>query len=208
MAIYNEILVGRFNRFLQKLTAIKGNAPVPQLAGEVMPVIALFNGAENRYLEGWNRFGIADQQSAVAAQNSVFRLRNPTAVNVLAVIEKITLANQNAAAAVFQVNIGATGADLGTNDSAFTSRLDARSQVAHPSLIFSRANNVTPVGFTFWNSQLPTGAGSIVDLVLYENQEITIMPGDAIDFATGAVNLQLNASIIWRERFIEESERT
>ena len=57
LAIFNEIENARYARMLQKLSGVKGNAPVRQLAGEVMAVLPIFNGAENRYLEGWNRFG-------------------------------------------------------------------------------------------------------------------------------------------------------
>ncbi len=37
MALFNEILVGRYNRFLQRLLSMKGHPPAPQLASEIQP---------------------------------------------------------------------------------------------------------------------------------------------------------------------------
>jgi len=36
MAVYNEIGIGRWNRFIQKLTDIKGSPPARQLASEIV----------------------------------------------------------------------------------------------------------------------------------------------------------------------------
>src|SRR5438034_3476406 len=88
MARFNEILVGRYNRFVQKLLSMKGDAPVPQLASEFQPIIPTFSGVENRYLEGWDRFSITLSQTAVAAQTNGLQFRNPAGSNVIAVFEK------------------------------------------------------------------------------------------------------------------------
>src|SRR5260370_12541687 len=107
MAQLNEILVGRVSRGLQKLFGIKGSSPVSTMAPEVMPIHPLFNGVENRYLDGWNRFGADFNQPAVAASQGGIRLRNPATSNVIAIFEKIAMAN--AVAGVLQapfINIG------------------------------------------------------------------------------------------------------
>jgi hypothetical protein len=54
MAKYNEILTGRYNRFIQKLFSMKGPAPAPQLSSDIAMQMSFFNGVENRYLEGWD----------------------------------------------------------------------------------------------------------------------------------------------------------
>src|SRR5438445_12035826 len=57
MAAFNEILSGRYNRFLQKLLQIKGGPPAAQLASEVGAQITLYHGSETTYLQGWELFG-------------------------------------------------------------------------------------------------------------------------------------------------------
>src|SRR6266851_4747570 len=66
MARFNEILVGRYNRSLQKLLSMKGQAVMPQLASELQPTFSFFSGAENRYLESWERFGNRQPPAALA----------------------------------------------------------------------------------------------------------------------------------------------
>src|SRR5437899_9413190 len=90
MALYNEILVGRFARGIQKYFGAKGSPPIKQLAGDLYIVHKLFNGAENRYLEGWSRFGWVAGQAAAVGNKSAVRLRNPPTSNVIAVIERIS----------------------------------------------------------------------------------------------------------------------
>jgi hypothetical protein len=202
MARYNEILVGRYNRFCQKLFAMKGEAVAPQLGNEITPVWLFFNGAENRYLEGWDRFGVWQQQANVAAQTSAAQLRNPTGSNVVAVVEKVvvvpSLADQP------QLSHGPQGADLGTVDTATFARWDPRGRT-NPSLIFSRANNVTGIANT--KAQLGLAAQTSGDFIITDIQEVTLLPGDALRVNSIAVNLTLSVAWWWRERALEESER-
>jgi hypothetical protein len=92
MARFNEILVGRYNRLLQKLYSMKGPVPAPQLASEISTTFNLFNGPENRYLESWALFQRAIIFAAVAAQVNAVRLRNPAGSNVVGVVTLIQLA--------------------------------------------------------------------------------------------------------------------
>ena len=70
MARFNEILVGRYNRLIQKLFGMKGDAALFQFSTEMMAVLPMFMGNENRYLESWTLFGLSLQQAAVAANTS------------------------------------------------------------------------------------------------------------------------------------------
>src|SRR5260370_38399849 len=88
MARYNEILVGRYNRMLQKLFGMKGGVVAPQLASEISAAFPLFSGVENRYLESWNRFTSVVNQVALAGTPAQCQLRNTTS-NVIAVIDKL-----------------------------------------------------------------------------------------------------------------------
>lgn len=205
MAKYNEILIGRWNRFIQKLTGIKGEPPAAQLAGEISFTHPIFHGVENRYLEAWNRFGISTGTSAVAAQNSGFRFRNPKTSGAVAVVEKIVQYNPSAAVLAFQVSIGTTNADFATSVSASTTRLDARLQTVHSIMSLSIGNNVVAVGFPFLGGSI-ANAGPPLERILFEEQEITVLPGDALDFTTITVNVALNTDIVWRERVLEEGE--
>src|SRR6266403_5793977 len=90
MAIYNEILVGRYNRGLQKLFGIKGTPPVRQVAGEIQPSYPLASGEEDRWLQGWNTFWASTAGIVGAAGNTpVFRMTNDVGSNIIAIIEKI-----------------------------------------------------------------------------------------------------------------------
>src|SRR5258708_10109219 len=113
MAKFNEILVGRVNRGLQKLFGIKGGPPVPTLASEVMPVHPLFSGRENRYLEGWNTFALTRGQVAVAGITPVVRLRNPVGSNIIAIFERLLVLNFNTTSAPI-LRSGTTNTDLPT----------------------------------------------------------------------------------------------
>ena len=90
MARFNEILAGRLNRAIQKFTSMKGEPPAPQLSGEMVPVFPLFWGAENRYLEGWQRFGFLILPNAAGVGNvNAYRLRNPAKSGVVAVVDVV-----------------------------------------------------------------------------------------------------------------------
>src|SRR5467141_5154557 len=91
MARFNEILAGRYNRFLQKLFQLKGGPPAAQLASEVMPVFPFFSGVEHRYLEGWYRYYGQLSVAAIAAVGPSYQIRNPLNSEVVAVIERLTL---------------------------------------------------------------------------------------------------------------------
>src|SRR2546429_2309050 len=127
MAIYNEILSGRHNRFLQKLFSMKGRVPSPQLSSEIQVSLPIFNGIESRYLEAWNTYGMAVSLGASAANMSGWRLRNPSTSNVVAVIEQIQVGNEEQANRnSFQVEVELSAADLATVDAVAVVPLDNR----------------------------------------------------------------------------------
>jgi hypothetical protein len=202
MARFNEILVGRVNRSLQKLFGMKGGPPAPQLATEVQPVHSLFSGVENRVLESWERFSITLGPTGGAGQQAAVRLRNPAGSNLIAVIEKVTLASgasQNVAMQIQQ-----TGVDLTTLAVMTGARLDARSRPT-PSAIMSSTTNYVSASRINWESQFPANSG--VDEILDNDQELTLLPGDDMTWFSGVVAVQLLVSVMWRERFLEDSER-
>ena len=202
MALYNEILVGRFNRLAQKLLSMKGPAALVQLRGELGLNIPLMHGVENRYLEAWDRFGFAGGSAGVAAQSGCVRLRNPGASNVVAVVEYSNAFSQTVAASFFNLQLAATNVDFAGPTTGF--RLDARGrtnstcQVSTSGTGTSLVNNISQIANQASNSQ---------PFILDENQEITLLPGDALQIFNVTVNQDTRGAFIWRERFLEDSER-
>lgn len=211
MAKFNEILVGRFNRAVQKLTGIKGGPPTAQLGSEILPVFPFFWGVENRYLESWNKFGLAFSINAVAANLSGFRFRNPSGSNVIAVIEKLNFDNISAGAEGVNVILG-QGGDLSVVSAG--TRMDARftPNFGTGANIITSQQNTTPTlpltntaTMAFVNLGLTS---SQVDVIINHDQQLPCLPGDLWQFSGSAVNQNLTGEIWWRERFLEDSERT
>lgn len=210
MAIFNEILSGRFNRALQKLTGIKGGPPVRQLGSEILPIIPLFFGVENRYLESWQRFGQGFIIPANAGFNSAIRFRNPTVNNVVAVIEMIQFSVDNAVSVDLRIEGPTpTTTDLGSIGTANVTRFDARGQQS-PSIVVSSQNTaaIGSNGNTSWQAFLGPSAAILFNAINDDNQEIPLLPGDAIQIRDATVNTNLACTVWWRERFLEDSERT
>lgn len=211
MARYNEILVGRYNRFLQKLFAMKGGPVAPQLASEIAPAFPLFSGVENRYLESWNLFGFRVAIAAVALNASGFRFRNPAGSNVVAVFTKLgfTLGSGLAASTIL-INLGAGVADLTTPFANSNARMDPRGS-ASPQLIIS-TQSTTPAVPAISASAASIGvvnlaASANYDFIVTDLHEFPLLPGDELQCANTVVNNPIDAAVFWRERFLEDSER-
>ena len=201
MARFNEILVGRYNRLLQKLLSMKGPASLVTLSDEAMAVFPLFSGVENRYLEGWDRFRITWNPSAIVGQTLSTQLRNPTGSGVIAVLEQIS-ASAGALVGVDISQQGGNPADLAVIGAGF--RLDPRTKRVATSLVISSG-----AGAILANNQyrisVPTGVPD-VQVIITENQEWTLLPGDAIRFTAEATNVAIGIDCCWRERILEDSE--
>lgn len=208
MARYNEILVGRYNRFIQKLMGMKGDASLFQLSTELQVALGMFNGVENRYLESWDRFGIRFFVAGGGAGNaSKVRFRNPAGSNVMVVFEKLLFAVSTGAASVPVLSNGVAAADLATPFVTTTSRLDPRGR-ASPSVSLSTDNASGVANLANVLSALALTGPIQYDYILFEDQEIPILPGDALQVINNTLNTQIDISVMWRERFLEESERT
>ena len=208
MAIFNELQAGRLNRGLQKLTGIKGRASVRQLGTEILPVFSMPLGAEFRYLEGWNLFGIAFSQNAVAANNSAFRLRNPAANNVVAVITQLVLVNFGAAEQINVEGWVAQTADLATDVTSSVTRFDARLSASGSTSLRVSVQNTAPLA-GFGNTPAFIGLNTEAEYPIIQDahQELPLLPGDAMQCRATVVNTALAGYIWWRERFLEDAER-
>ena len=206
MARYNEILVGRYNRFLQKLFGMKGGAVAPQLASEIAPTFPLFSGVEHRYLESWNHYKSFAQVPAVVAQNDAFALVNPVGSGVIAVIERLvfvddTISNQAFNESITRNGVGGNLANVSPGIS-----IDSRN-LGNSSCAFSSINNVAAGAIIINRYTAPQALGVELDVIKTVNQEMTVLPGDRYLWTTLTVNSISIVNLTWRERVLEDSER-
>lgn len=209
MAKWNELQVGRFNRFAQKLFSMKGPANLDQLANDLRVVYPWPTGSEDRYLQGWDLFTVDTSPAAGGAGNvTVAQIRNPVGSNVIAVITRAqwfeALATNAGAGASCQFYKARTVdfANLRT-----ASPLDPRGRQG-PTCIISDAFIVPgaiPAGGVGM-SVLTMPANSVGDFFL-AGDEIVLPPGTAFIDISGNVNTGTNYNFRWRERFLEDSER-
>ena len=195
---FNEILVGRLNRYVQKLLMIK-NTALRGLAPDLQTILPLFSGTEDRYLQGWFRFG---QEFLIAAQGagnlSTARLRNPS--GVVAVIEWVGVDN-GAGATGFTMQLSPQTTDL-ANPGTANNRMDPR------------GNPTTSMKMSFGSLTAVQSGGATVHAFSATSpsyqftQEFTLLPGDVFQVIGDGANAALNVSMIWRERVLESSEST
>lgn len=211
MALFNEILEGRYNRALQKILSMKGRPVTPQLAGEIIPVLPLFWGREFRYLEEWRIFGSRGGTAAVAAQDSCGRINNPAGSNTIAIIEGLKfwcgVANSES---VIEYSNTASG-NLGN---VFTGAgLDNRFQpsgsgTGGSALQLSTGNNVAQGTHTIFDDLALATAGNISpEIIAHEDLEIPLLPNSDLQIRTITVNTTFSMSVRWRERVLAEGER-
>ena len=201
---FNQILVGRLNRYVQKLLQIK-NTALLDLSPSLQPVLELETGVEDRYLQGWVRFAVTTTVNAVAAQTASMQLRNPAGSNVIAVMEKINVLP--GATSLCRWEVFPQSADFSTPVSTNSSRLDARAQPG-ATLQVSQGTRTNFPGNTAVFRELATTTLSETPFIVTTNQEITVLPGDAISLDLELVNTQCSFAAMWRERVLESSELT
>ncbi len=213
MAQYNEILVGRFNRFVQKLFGMKGGPPVPQLSGDIQVSQPIFHGSENRYLESWNQWQVGILVPANVGNISQVRLTNDIGTNVIAVLEKVAVSVSIAQEVdIAQINFSAlvaghlpilTGAATFAQDSRQGSPQNPSPQ-ASLQASFSNVSNVlaTVVG------RVQLLALTTLDLILTEEQEQPLLPQTQWQIQCTVANTAMLVWAQWRERVLEEGERT
>jgi hypothetical protein len=202
MAKYNEILVGRYNRYLQRLLSMKGDPPAPQLAGEIAPQFEIEQiAAELRFLMQFDRYIGGPNSIATGGVTSSTQIDNPASSGVIAVIEKWQISTDVATRVDLSVSYAAITAE--TNVFAMV-RVDGRTKNTNCPIRISSGT-----GFT----SLPTGVGgfylpanSEIELVQDQNQELVISPGQSWRIVTTAVLVNLYTVMIVRVRALEEGE--
>lgn len=206
MGHFNEILTGRFNRFVQKHFSMKGREGAPTLAADIGMTMNFQSGIENRYLEGWDHFGFTTLSAAFAANLNSPQLRNPVGSGVVAVVTR----------AVYNVTVADPTCTLVFSRNATTDQPSPHSAQGwdnrgrpSSSIILSDnsgaarvaiANQINIAGF---NAQ----ANVSLEMIL-PGLEVPLLPGEIIAIQSGAVNVAVLYTWWWRERALESSELT
>lgn len=207
MALYNEILVGRFNRYLQKMLGMKGGPPAPQLSSEIQPVLPYHLGVEDRVHQGWDKFAFANFTGPGGVGTFVsFVVRNPVGSNVGAVIEKLKVGS--GVTANFTLQHGPLTTDAAVILSQLVARQDPRSVRPASSLILSAQALGVQITISADQDYGKILTAGMMDFVNGRDQQILLLPGDAISLFDTTGNITVYYSVWWRERFLEDSERT
>lgn len=207
MAPFNQIQIGRLNRWIQKLLSIKGRSSLETISPELCAMLPMERGVDDFYLQSILKFQTGAQASPVAQFYS-FQLRNPSGSNVIATIEQVFIAV--GVAVLFQVSYGpATGGVGGGIESGPARGMDQRDP-RQAVCLFSNA--LSAALQTLANGKGLFGVPNSNESIPYIHhlkQEIPLGPGDAYLFSTN-VSITGNAGsyVQWRERFLEDSERT
>lgn len=205
MARFNEILVGRINRGLQKLIGLKGEPPAPQMASDIQATLPLPLGSEYLYLDGWESFAARNSIGAVAGNFGGLQIRNATASGILVVVTSVYTFP---ATGTGTLSIGASNTDL-TNIFPNPARLDARGRNKPTAIISSTAGVLPSAGLnTVMVFRQPVNVGQILVGPGGYIWEIPLLPGDVLQVSDQTANEAMDVSLAWRERPIEESEKT
>jgi hypothetical protein len=201
MALQNEILVGRFNRALQKMLGIKGGPPTPQLSPEFVPRFAVPTGQEDAYLWGYDLLAAVSLQAGVAAAQSMAQIRNPANSKVAAEIVRISV-NETAVDTATRITTGISSADFAVPDS--NASFDPRGRRSGNCVVthMSAGPTVGSVMGTF-----AIAANVQTELVPANDKTfLPLLPGAVYQVLMLNSNISLAVTWWWRERPLEESE--
>lgn len=203
MAKYNEIFTGRHNRFIQKLFGMKGMPPAPQLSGDIQISHPLFHGHENRFIESWQTWGASAVIAANAGNVCATQVRILPTAGVLAVIEKLVLWTTGVAE---ECDLSETTTLVDLTSIVAPSGRDGRIVTTSGSpIIVSHTNVTVGNGTIFHRAFIPPNLDR--DLILFEDQQITLIPGFTFRVQATVANQNLGYTWWWRERVLEESEK-
>ena len=205
MARFNEILVGRYNRFLQKLLEMKGGPPAPQLSTEIQPSFDIEQiPVELRVLMSFDRYWFNTFVPAVAANDASIQIRNPAGSNLLAVFEALSFGTQTPGQVVWSIGNGSVG-DL--TNLFLPNRQDNRSGSTRTPLVFSSQNTASPgTDLATPNGQTAVVPGTTPIIVAHSNQELVLAPNNAWRFRFTTVNTVFYFYSLFRCRALEVSE--
>jgi len=202
MALFNEIQVGRFSAMLQKICSIKGAAPAPQLAGEIMPTLPLeVDRPEWKYLANERLAWGAGTQAAVVGEKGHVQLYLPAdAGDMLLVVERIHVAI-GAGGTVFVGHLDAelSGGSLQAASGFRDGRLPRGSTATAAEVRYNSygANQITTV---LAHLRMGTNIERII------SEPIVLTRGTGVCLACTSNEVGIYVTFFWRERKIELDE--
>lgn len=211
MARFNELQVGRYNRYFQKILSMKGPATVVTIADEIIPVLPLIAKAEDLFMQGWDAYALGDAVAGVAADQTVYALRNPAGSNVIAVISRLNIQVASADTIVVRMQNGNTSNLAGSTPGIAAVNLDTRSPRRAATLINTFLNSAAPPNLGQPIAQMKTAAAGLTPVEMCINtpeDEIVLAPDTHLEILTFGVNNSMQVTVRWRERFLEDSERS
>lgn len=201
MARYNEIQHGRFARGVQRIFGVRGEVPVASLAGEVSVVWELFTGLEDHFPQQIEHFSGIVSIAANAANTPGFQIRNPANSGVVATIEKLLVSP--IVAQDTEVTIGSVAAELTTSTT--SQNRDGRGRPVGTCVLSSSNTSPAALGNPIW---LANGNLVPIEVIIRPTDEIVLFAGGGLRVTWSAVNQAVRATIYWRERVIEDAEKT
>jgi hypothetical protein len=205
MARYNEIQVGRYNRSLQKLLSMKGPAALESLQPELVAVINTFYGTENRYLEGWDTFSLGTADAGTSGNLSAIRIRNPVGSGIVAVLTKANVSV--AVSEIVRMSFGSIAGDLSVVVTPSGSNLDLRGR-PFPTCVISHQSTAGTADSIRVIDDILLPTNTPYDFIVDSEAQLPLLPGSAYDIVGETVTTAIHGSFRWRERVLEESERT
>lgn len=202
----SSIYVARLNRFVERIFNVKGGPAVLDIDPTVHFEVQFKSGTEDRYLQGWERFAVNLSVTGGAAQTGAIQLRNPLGSNVLAVVEKVMITALTVADTPTLQRSGPNTADLTTVVGLTNNRVPDSRGRSTPTLIASTSTNATGTGLSMARASLAINAN--YDYIVGEDQELPLLPDNAISIISNTAAAQLMTSWWWRERGLETSELT
>ena len=193
----SKIEIGRYSELLRRQFGMKGQESVAaELSPEVSPIVILEDASDEwNYLKGVRDCGFGDIVAAIAGFTSKWRMRNPAASGIIAVVEFIEIVTN--ATSAKRITINNQTVDFPTPVQGAV--LDARwgiVGVAEPAVIVtaSNAQATGPAGTSIGESRALSNAPWTYA------QEIVLVPGAVLDFGTADQDEDARATVRWRER--------
>jgi hypothetical protein len=206
VALFNEILEGRYGLILSKLLSMKGSdTGAPQLSGDLVSTFVLEADAPEWYALGGGRlcFGQGQLAAGGAGNRSVVALSNPASSGIIARLEYITFAST---AAFFGAPIRSNPNVTGMGTSSTVGVRDARIQQTPSCAI--RTTNGFAVGGTLRTVVFPdfSAAAIYAGRIDVSNMGIVLSPNTAIQVDCGNDNQDFQCSFWWKERAANDGE--
>jgi len=202
MGKFNELLASRFNEGLTALLGLSEQEGVRTVSPEIMPVVmAEGERIEHSFLKQERKCIGSHSAAADAANFTYLQLANPAGSNVILVLEKVIFHASLAGSVFFgtTTNLFGTAAGAGVRDS----RWGTPAVPQQPTGSLRNGINASGalIGGALGRIVVAASVSQVLDL------EFVISPGYQFSFVPAAINTQMVATYLWRERAMLPEEQ-